>query len=110
MPEVQLDAFLALTSSGPAYLALIAEALADGAVAAGLPRRLAHQLTHLTIEGTYILLKEKELHPGELKDMVASPAGTTIRAIRYLEKEGVRSALIEAVVLAAKKSREMGKN
>ncbi len=109
LPETQLDAFLALTSSGPAYLALIAEALADGAVAAGLPRKLSHQLTNLTLEGTSLLLKEKELHPGELKDMVASPAGTTIRAIRHLEKEGVRSALIEAVVLSAQKSREMGK-
>ncbi len=108
LPEVQLDAFLALTSSGPAYLALIAEALADGAVAAGLPRHLAYKLTHLTLEGTSLLLKEKDLHPSELKDMVASPAGTTIRAIRHLEKEGVRSALIEAVVLAAQKSRELG--
>jgi len=110
LPEMQLDAFLALTSSGPAYLALIAEALADGAVAAGLPRYLAYQLTNLTLEGTSRLLKEKELHPGELKDMVASPAGTTIRAIRHLEKEGVRSALIEAVVLSAQKSRELGKS
>ncbi len=110
LPETQLDAFLALTSSGPAYLALIAEALADGAVAAGLPRHLARQLTNLTIEGTSKLLKEKELHPGELKDMVASPAGTTIRAIRHLEKEGVRSALIEAVVLSAQTSRQMGES
>jgi len=107
LPEDQLDAFLALTSSGPAYIALISEALADGAVAAGLPRHLANHFTPLTIEGTALLLKEKELHPGELKDMVASPAGTTIRALRHLEKEGVRSAFIEAVVLAANKSREM---
>ncbi|KGG16568.1 Pyrroline-5-carboxylate reductase [Prochlorococcus sp. MIT 0602] len=107
LPEDQLDAFLALTSSGPAYLALISEALADGAVAAGLPRDLADNLTHSTLEGTALLLKQKGLHPGQLKDMVASPAGTTIRAIRHLEKEGVRSALIEAVVLAAQKSREM---
>ncbi len=107
LPEEQLDAFLALTSSGPAYLALVSEALADGAVAAGLPRYLANTLTHATIEGTVQLLKEKELHPGQLKDMVASPAGTTIRALRHLEKEGVRSALIEAVVLAATRSKEL---
>ena len=107
LPEDQLDAFLALTSSGPAYIALIAEALADGAVASGLPRNLANRFTHLTLEGTALLLKEKDLHPGEIKDMVASPAGTTIRALRHLEKEGVRSAMIEAVVLAAKQSREM---
>ncbi len=107
LPEEYLDAFLALTSSGPAYLALISEALADGAVAAGLPRHLANHFTPLTLEGTALLLKQKGLHPGELKDMVASPAGTTIRALRHLEKEGVRSALIEAVVLAANKSRDM---
>ncbi len=109
LPEEQLDAFLALTSSGPGYIALIAEALADGAVAAGLPRDLANYLTYSTLEGTGLLLKQKELHPGQLKDMVASPSGTTISALRHLEKKGVRSALIEAVVLAANKSREMAK-
>ena len=72
-----------------------------------MPRHLSNTLTHATIEGTVRLLKEKELHPGQLKDMGASPAGTTIRALRHLEKEGVRSALIEAVVLAAKRSREL---
>tara|TARA_B100000700_G_scaffold328001_1_gene444333 strand:+ start:1182 stop:2009 length:828 start_codon:yes stop_codon:yes gene_type:complete len=107
LPEEQLDAFLALTSSGPAYIALIAEALADGAVAAGLPRLLASHLANRTLEGTALLLKEKDLHPGELKDMVASPAGTTIAALRHLEMASVRSALIEAVVAAAERSREL---
>ena len=107
LPEDQLDAFLALTSSGPAYIALIAEALADGAVAAGLPRVLANHLVHKTLFGTSLLLKEKELHPGQLKDMVASPGGTTITALRHLEKAGIRSALIEAVVAAAERSREL---
>ena len=103
----KLDAFLALTSSGPAYVAVIAEALADGAVAAGLPRNLANYLAHRTLAGTASLLNEKELHPGELKDMVASPGGTTITALRHLEKAGLRSALMEAVVLAAERSREL---
>ncbi len=107
LPEHQLDAFLALTSSGPAYIALIAEGLADGAVAAGLPRSLAHQLSHMTLFGTALLLKEKDLHPGQLKDMVTSPGGTTIAALRHLEMAGVRSALIEAVVAAAERSREL---
>ncbi len=107
LPEDQLDAFLALTSSGPAYIALIAEALADGAVAAGLPRLLANDLTNRTLYGTSLLLKEKELHPGQLKDMVASPGGTTITALRHLEKGGLRSALMEAVVAAAERSREL---
>ncbi len=108
LEEDKLDAFLALTSSGPAYVALIAEALADGAVAAGLPRKLANHLANCTLAGSAKLLKEKDLHPAELKDMVASPAGTTIRALRHLEMAGVRSALIEAVVLAAQRSRELG--
>jgi len=107
LPEDQLDAFLALTSSGPAYIALIAEALADGAVAAGLPRVLANYLSHRTLYGTSLLLKEKELHPGQLKDMVTSPGGTTITALRHLEKGGLRSALMEAVVAAAERSREL---
>ncbi len=107
LPERQLDSFLALTSSGPAYIALVIEAMADGAVAAGLPRNLSNQLTHKTISGTVSLLSEKCLHPAELKDMVASPAGTTISAIRHLELAGLRSALIEAVVLAAQKSRQL---
>jgi len=107
LPENQLDAFLALTSSGPAYIALIAEALSDGAVAAGLPRLLANYLVPRTLLGTSLLLKEKELHPGQLKDMVASPGGTTITALRHLERAGVRSALMEAVIVAAERSREL---
>ena len=107
LPETQLDAFLALTSSGPAFVALVAEALADGAVAAGLPRLQAHHLAHRTLAGTAALLQEQDLHPGQLKDMVSSPGGTTIAGLRQLEKAGVRSALIEAVVAAAARSREL---
>jgi len=107
LPERQLDSFLALTSSGPAYIALVVEAMADGAVASGLPRYLSNQLAHKTLSGTASLLREKGLHPAELKDMVASPAGTTISALRHLELAGLRSALIEAVVLAAQKSRQL---
>ena len=107
LEEKKLDSFLALTSSGPAYIALVVEAMADGAVAAGLPRHLSNQLAHKTLSGTASLLREKSLHPAELKDMVASPAGTTISALRHLELAGLRSALIEAVVLAAQKSRQL---
>ena len=107
LPERQLDSFLALTSSGPAYIALVLEAMADGAVAAGLPRNLSNELAHKTLSGTASLLREKCLHPAELKDMVTSPAGTTISALRHLELAGLRSALIEAVVLAAQKSRQL---
>jgi pyrroline-5-carboxylate reductase len=107
LPEVQLDGFLALTSSGPAFVALMAEALADGAVAAGLPRAMAQHLAHRTLAGTAALLHGQELHPGQLKDMVTSPGGTTIAGLRQLERSGVRSALIEAVLAAAERSREM---
>ena len=107
LAEERLDAFLALTSSGPAYVALIAEAMADGAVAMGMPRSQAHHLAHRTLAGTAALLHEQELHPGELKDMVASPGGTTMAALRHLEKSGLRSALIEAVVAATQHGRRM---
>jgi pyrroline-5-carboxylate reductase len=110
LPERELDPFLALTSSGPAYIALVVEAMADGAVAAGLQRNLSNQLAHKTLSGTASLLREKRLHPAELKDVVASPAGTTISALRHLELAGLRSALIEAVVLAAQKSRQLAAN
>ncbi len=107
LSEDRLDAFLALTSSGPAYVALIVEALADGAVASGLTRELSYDLAVKTLSGTSLLLNKQNLHPGELKDMVASPAGTTIAALRHLEKRGLRSALMEAVLIAAERSREM---
>ena len=108
LPEAQLDAFLALTSSGPAFVALVAEGMADGAVAAGLPRSLAHRLAHRTLAGTAALLDGQDLHPGQLKDMVSSPGGTTIAGLRMLEKAGVRSALLEAVVAAAQRSQALG--
>ncbi|MFN5194337.1 MAG: pyrroline-5-carboxylate reductase, partial [Cyanobacteriota bacterium] len=107
LPETQLDAFLALTSSGPAFVALVAEAMADGAVAAGLPRQLAGHLAHRTLAGTAALLHQQELHPAQLKDMVSSPAGTTIAGLRQLERAGLRSALIEAVLAAAERSRSL---
>jgi pyrroline-5-carboxylate reductase len=107
LPEGQLDAFLALTSSGPAFVALVAEAMADGAVAAGLPRALAQHLAHRTLAGTAELLHQRELHPAQLKDMVSSPGGTTIAGLRRLEAASLRSALIEAVVAAAERSREL---
>jgi pyrroline-5-carboxylate reductase len=107
LPEPQLDAFLALTSSGPAFVALVAEGLADGAVAAGLPRSLAQELALRTLGGTAALMEQKTLHPGQLKDMVSSPAGTTIAGLRQLERAGLRSALLEAVLAAAQRSREL---
>ncbi|MFM9099969.1 MAG: pyrroline-5-carboxylate reductase, partial [Cyanobium sp.] len=107
LQEPQLDAFLALTSSGPAFLALVVEAMADGAVAAGLPRAQALHLAHRTLAGTAALLDQHTLHPGQPKDMVSSPGGTTIAGLRKLEQAALRSALIEAVLAAAARSREL---
>lgn len=107
LPEPQLDAFLALTSSGPAFAALICEALADGGVAAGLPRTLAQPLAVRMLAGSMALLEQQGLHPAELKDLVASPAGTTVAGLRVLERSGLRSALLEAVLAAAERSRAL---
>ena len=85
----------------------VTEAMADGAVAAGLPRAQAHHLANRTLAGTAALLHEQELHPGQLKDMVSSPAGTTMAGLRELERSGLRSALIEAVVKAAERCSQM---
>lgn len=107
LPESQLDGLLALASSGPALAAVLLEALADGGVASGLPRPLALELALGMMVGSVKVLQEQGLHPAQLKDMVASPAGTTIAALRQLEQAGVRSALIEAVLAAAERSRAL---
>jgi pyrroline-5-carboxylate reductase len=108
VPESAMDAVTGLSGSGPGYVALMIEALADGGVAAGLPRAIAMQLALATVKGTAQLLQESGMHPGELKDRVTSPGGTTIAGIAELEKAGVRSALIEAVKAAYLRSRELG--
>jgi pyrroline-5-carboxylate reductase len=108
VPESAMDAVTGLSGSGPGYVALMIEALADGGVAAGLPRAIALQLALQTVKGTAQLLQESALHPGELKDRVTSPGGTTIAGIAHLERSGFRSALIEAVRAACQRSQELG--
>ncbi len=108
VPEALMDAVTGLSGSGPAYVAIAIEALADGGVAAGLPRAIANQLALQTVLGTARLLNESDLHPGQLKDRVTSPGGTTIAGVTKLEQAGFRSALIEAVIAAAKRSQELG--
>jgi pyrroline-5-carboxylate reductase len=108
VPEASLDAVTGLSGSGPGYVAVIIEALADGGVAAGLSRAVALQLALQTVRGTAQLLQETGLHPAELKDRVTSPGGTTIAGIAQLERAGVRSALIEAVRIACQRSQELG--
>ena len=108
VPESLMDAVTGLSGSGPAYVALMVESLADGGVAAGLPRVIAAQLALQTVLGTAQLLQESGWHPAELKDRVTSPGGTTIAGIAQLEKAGFRSALIEAVKAAYYRARELG--
>ena len=109
VPESSMDAVTGLSGSGPAFVALAIEALADGGVASGLPRAIALQLAIQTVLGTATLLKKTELHPGVLKDRVTSPGGTTIAGVAKLESVGFRSALIEAVKTATERSKELGK-
>jgi len=104
--EDYLDIFLALTSSGPAIIALIIEALSDGGLSGGLPKILSEELVMEMILGTISLIKEKKLSTSELKNLVTSPGGTTISALRVLEKKSVRSALIESIVSASNRSKE----
>ncbi|WP_156341545.1 pyrroline-5-carboxylate reductase [Pseudanabaena sp. 'Roaring Creek'] len=107
--ESLMNAVTGLSGSGPAYVALMVEAMADGGVAAGLPRAIAMELAMQTVLGTAQLLTETKLHPAQLKDQVTSPAGTTIAAIAQLEKSGLRSAMIEAVLAATRRAEELGK-
>jgi len=104
--EDYLDIFLALTSSGPAIIALIIEALSDGGLSGGLPKILSEELVMEMILGTVGLIKESKLTTSELKNLVTSPGGTTISALRVLEKKSVRSALIESIVSASNRSKE----
>ena len=105
-PEDLLDIFLAITSSGPAIIALIIEALSDGGLSGGLQKKLSEELVTEMILGTVSLIKETNLTTAELKNMVTSPGGTTISALRVLENRSLRSALIEAVVSASNRSKE----
>ena len=105
-PEYLLDIFLALTSSGPAIIALIIEALSDGGLSGGLQKQLSEELVIDMILGTVSLIKDTNITTSELKNMVTSPGGTTISALRVLENKSLRSALIEAVVAACNRSKE----
>ncbi|KAH9622760.1 hypothetical protein KSS87_023125 [Heliosperma pusillum] len=105
--EKLFDAITGLSGSGPAYIFLAIEALADGGVAAGLPRDLANGLAAQTVLGAASMAVNSGKHPGQLKDDVASPGGTTIAGIHELEKGGFRGTIMNAVVAAAKRGREL---
>jgi pyrroline-5-carboxylate reductase len=109
IPEKLLDAALGVSGSGPAYVFVMIEALSDGGVKMGLPRDVALTLAAQTVLGAARMCLESGKHPGQLKDMVTSPAGTTIAALHRMETGGVRAALMDAVEAAARRAEELGR-
>ncbi len=110
VPESQLDAVTGLSGSGPAYVFEIIEALSDGGVLSGLPRTTATRLAAQTLLGAAKMVLETGEHPGQLKDAVTSPAGTTIAGLLQLEQAGVRGSLMNAVRAATERARELAKS
>lgn len=107
LPERLMDAFIGVAGSAPAYVFLFIEAMADGAVMAGMPRKQAYEFAAQSVLGSARMVLETGMHPGVLKDMVCSPAGTTIEAVRVLEEKGMRAAVIDAVGACVDRSRNM---
>ena len=107
LPEGLMDAASAVSGCGPAFAYLFLEGLADGAVACGLPRDKAARYAAQMLQGAALLALESGEHPGQLKDAVCSPGGTTIQGVRALEARGFRAAAMEAVIAAYEKSRQL---
>ena len=105
VPEYLMDTVTGVSGSSPAYVFLFLEALADAAVAEGMPRKQAYEFAAQSVLGSAKMLLETGMHPGELKDMVCSPGGTTIEAVAVLERENLRSAVIDATRACIRKSK-----
>jgi pyrroline-5-carboxylate reductase len=110
VPEPYMDAVTAVSGSGPAYFALLAEAMIEAGILLGLSREISTQLVVQTMLGTAKLLRDEHVHPVELREAVTSPGGTTICAIRELERAGVRAAFLNAIQAAMERSRELAQD
>ena len=107
VPERLIDAVVAVSGSSPAYVYMFIEAMADAAVAEGMPRKQAYTFAAKAVMGSAKMVLETGKHPGELKDMVCSPGGTTIEAVKVLEETGFRGSVMQAMEVCAEKSRNM---
>jgi len=109
VPESYLDAVTAISGSGPAYFALLAEAMIEAGILLGLSREISTELVVQTMLGSAKLLRDEKMHPVELREMVTSPGGTTTRAIQVLEQSGVRAAFLNAIQAAMERSQELAR-
>ena len=109
VPEYLIDAVIGISGSAPAYVYMFIEAMADGAVLGGMPRDKAYRFASQAVLGSAKMVLESGMHPGELKDMVCSPGGTTIEAVKSLEKNGFRGVVMDAVEACMEKSIKMSK-
>ena len=109
VPESMMDAVVGVSGSSPAYVYMFIEAMADAAVMHGMPRAQAYTFAAQSVLGAAKMVLETGKHPGELKDNVCSPGGTTIEAVAALEQNGLRAAVIDAIDVCVKKSQEMSK-
>ncbi len=107
VPEYMMDSVVAVSGSSPAYVFMFIEALADGAVLLGMSRKDAYTFAAQSVMGSAKMVLDTGRHPADLKDMVCSPAGTTIEAVQVLEEEGFRSAVIKAMIACADKAKKM---
>lgn len=107
IPEKLMDVAVGVSGSSPAYVFMFIEALADAAVCAGMPRKQAYEMAAQSVLGSAKLVLETGRHPGELKDMVCSPGGTTIEAVKVLEEMGMRAAVMDAVDACIEKSKNL---
>lgn len=107
VPERLMDAVVGVSGSSPAYVFIFIEAMADAAVAAGMPRKQAYEFAAQAVLGSAKMVLETGMHPGELKDMVCSPGGTTIDAVKVLEEKGLRAAVMSAMEVCIEKSKNL---